>query len=453
MLAVTVITLNKSDINDTFHGLSALCIAWIYFIAQAALSIWQMVSFKFPYFYGIIADTVLAAAAIILLILTYAASVEIKANENKIAEKVFYIKNLQSDIELLVTNDVKLAGQIKDLRDTVRFSDPISHSQLTAVENKIENKFNLLKENIDNIGMATIICDEMQQLLADRNKKCKLLKNVPEPKKGKDNSGINILSVTFGILTAAAVFILVVCFVIVPNNKYNKAVSLYSGGQYEEALTAFEALGNYKDSLIKTHEIKEKILDEKYQSAEDCYKNQQYAEAVSIYNELGNYKDSKDKIEQIFNKLAIGDEIYFGFYQGVPIAWKILRTEKSRMLLITDSPVEQLAFNNELKNITYENSTIREWLNNEFLSEFSDEQISRILKTDELNDNIFLLNEEEYRSYAENISFKTQSDWWLRTKTAAGMMFVSGESGEVNTYGESVVRNMGVRPCVWISLK
>ncbi len=40
----------------------------------------------------------------------------------------------------------------------------------------------------------------------------------------------------------------------------------------------------------------------------------------------------------------------------------------------------------------------------------------------------------------------------IRTKTPAGMMFVN-KDGEINENGESVVRAMGVRPCVWINLR
>lgn len=454
LLVVTLVTLNKTNINDTFHGLPALSVAWIYFVIQIAFSIWQMTSVDYSYLEGIIGDTILASITAVIIILTYAAGREIKEIEKDVQEKVFYIKNLKSEIELLVVEDSKLAAQIKDLRDTVRFSDPISHSQLTPLENKIVNKFNILKDNLDNISIASTICDEMQQLLAERNKKCRLLKGVPEPKREQDNSGINILAITFGVLSIAAIFVLVLCFIIIPNSRYNTAMAFYSDEQYEEALVAFNDLGNYKDSILKANTIRDKIFDEKYQLAESCYKSQRYVEAVKLYNELGDYKDSKDRIEQIYNKFALGGEIYFGVYRNEPIAWKLLKTKKSRMLLITETPVEVLAFNDELKNITYETSSIRTWLNDDFLEEFSEEQKSRILKSEDgLNDNIFILSEEEYQGYAETISFNTISDWWLRTKTDAGMMYVYGESSEVNTYGESVVRAMGVRPCVWISLR
>jgi hypothetical protein len=40
------------------------------------------------------------------------------------------------------------------------------------------NKLNLLQENITDVDVALPLCDEMQKLFAERNKKCKLLKNV-----------------------------------------------------------------------------------------------------------------------------------------------------------------------------------------------------------------------------------------------------------------------------------
>ncbi len=453
LVVTAVITFNKPNLNETFLGMPSLTVAVIYFVVQTALSIRQMTNADFPYFIGIIINSALAAFTVIVLILANIAEREIKDIDEKIAEKVFYIKNLQAELELLVVEDSNLSAQIKDLKDTIRFSDPMSHSQLTTIENKIVNKFNILKENIDNISISTAICDEMQKLLAERNKKCRLLKGVPESKPEKDNSGIGILAMAFAILSVASIFILILTFITIPSSRYNSAVALYQAERYEEALTAFEDLGVYKDSKLKVEEIKEKIYDEKYVQAENHYNSQKYVEALKIYYELGDYKDSKDRIEQIYNKFALGGEVYFGMYEGKPIPWKILKTEERRMLLIALNPIEMLAFNNELKNVAYEISSIRTWLNNDFLKEFSTEQKNRMLRTDDgVNDEIFLLTQEQYNEYSKNLDLNTWSDWWLRTKTDAGMMFVYGENSEVNTIGESVVRNMGVRPCTWISL-
>ena len=89
LLSVTLVLLNKSNINDKFHRLSALAVGWIYFVLQTGLSVKQMTSVEFPYAYGVIGDVVLAALASILLILTSAAGREIKQVEKQVKEKRF----------------------------------------------------------------------------------------------------------------------------------------------------------------------------------------------------------------------------------------------------------------------------------------------------------------------------------------------------------------------------
>ena len=88
LVVTAVITLNKPNVNKTFLGLPALSIAWIYFVVQTSLSVWQMVDFDFPYFAGIIINSVLAAFVVITLIIANMAIKEIDKVEEKIAEKV-----------------------------------------------------------------------------------------------------------------------------------------------------------------------------------------------------------------------------------------------------------------------------------------------------------------------------------------------------------------------------
>lgn len=49
------------------------------------------------------------------------------------------------------------------------------------------------------------------------------------------------------IIVACIVFVIVLFTVILPSIRYNKAVELYNAGQYEEAITAFEALNGYRE--------------------------------------------------------------------------------------------------------------------------------------------------------------------------------------------------------------
>lgn len=67
---------------------------------------------------------------------------------------------------------------IKDLVETIRYSDPMSSTKLAAIENKIESKSVVLTEAVNNGDGNSImlLCNEMQQLFAERSRKSKVLK-------------------------------------------------------------------------------------------------------------------------------------------------------------------------------------------------------------------------------------------------------------------------------------
>ena len=453
--AIIILFLGKLDKDKKFLGLSSIYLGWIYFIVQVGLSIYQMTNPSASYIFGIITDAALACVFSILLIILHSSSDEISRVEKIQAEKTFNIKSMQVDVELLSSNDKSLSMCLHNLSETIRFSDPMSHSHLAELEFEIIDKIKLLKNNLNNIETAIQICDEIKTLLKERNQKCKLLKNVPEDRYTNDNSGVKYVALSFGIISFIGIAVLVVLFMVIPNNKYSYAIDLYNEGRYEESILAFGELGTYKDSELKIESAKEQLIEIEYNRAEDYYKNQDYTNAFEIYSKLGNYKNSKNRIEQINNQLAQNNEIYFGMYKSESVTWKILKTEKDRILLITANPIEILPFNDEIKNITWETSSIRKWLNDRFLEEFSEEQIERILLNPEnnLNDEIFILTAEEYIEYNKHVDFATTENWWLSTKTDSGMKFVYADNEEVDQTGESVIRAMGVRPCVWISLE
>lgn len=73
---------------------------------------------------------------------------------------------------------------------------------------------------------------------------------------------------------------------------YRKASSLLQDGSYDQAIAAFEALGDYKDSS-------EMILESKYQKAESFAENQQHKEAIELWTQLGDYADSQQRIDSV----------------------------------------------------------------------------------------------------------------------------------------------------------
>ena len=294
----------------------------------------------------------------------------------------------------------------------------------------------------------------ISDLLKERNQKCRMLKNVKEEKKAEDSSGVKYVAVTVGVLGALATVALVICFIIVPNNIYKTAMSLYENRQYTEAIAVFESLGTFRNSDEMVETVKQTIIENKYIQAEDYFESQNYLEAMKLYTELGEYKDCKQKIEQIQNRLATDSAVYYGTYKNQPIAWRVLQTEDDRMLLIAQEAICELPYNDEIKDVTWQESSLCNWLNNEFISSFSEEQLAGILTTkiDGADCKVYLLSKEEAEDLEDKSLLSGEKDWWLRTKADVNAVYVT-TSGEIVEDGETVVRAKGVRPCIWIDLR
>ncbi len=101
-------------------------------------------------------------------------------------------------------------------------------------------------------------------------------------------------AIAIGVPICTLVFLLVT--VILPSHNYNKAVTLMEAGQYEEAIAAFEALGDYKDCAEQIAaceaSIEASIHEQNYDEAVALMEAEQYEEAIPIFEALGDYKDS-----------------------------------------------------------------------------------------------------------------------------------------------------------------
>lgn len=99
---------------------------------------------------------------------------EIERVEEKVQKKVFYLRELQADVELLAERESDPATKtaLTQLAEEIQFSDPMSHEQLSELERQITTKIVELRtaEN------KTQIIAEVRSFLDERNKKCKILK-------------------------------------------------------------------------------------------------------------------------------------------------------------------------------------------------------------------------------------------------------------------------------------
>jgi serine/threonine protein kinase len=79
--------------------------------------------------------------------------------------------------------------------------------------------------------------------------------------------------------------------------QYRKATTLMNGGDFDNAKILYESLGEYKDS-------KAQVLEVQYRQAAFLTADNQFNEAKAIYDSLGDYKDSKGlAISALINKL------------------------------------------------------------------------------------------------------------------------------------------------------
>lgn len=448
MLISSLVLFGKIDSDAKFLNVPQFNVVLIYFILQIALSFAEMANSVLTYKIAIITNCILIAVFLITFLLIGIGKSTVVSRDDYTNSKQFYIKNIQVELELIESNDAEVTKTLNDLKESIRFSDPMSHSQLAAIENKIRNKISQLKEQIHDKNKALLLCNDIQLLLKERNQKVKLLKNTPDKHTENDNtSGVKVVGGSVAVCTLVLGVILTVVFIIVPSQIYNDAVSDFNAEKYEIAITKFESIEGFRDSEQQIESAKTAISTNLYEEAENEFKNGNYLIALETYKKLGDFENSKERIEQINNMIASGKEIYFGSYNGNSIAWTILDQKDDKMLLISKEPIIQMPISNEIEKVDFEDSTLNEWLNKDFTSEFSEEQINKIEK----KNGVFLLDQNEIEKYNEDTDFSATSDWWLSTKSDDGFMYVK-KNGSINKNGDIAIRAKGIRPAIWISI-
>jgi hypothetical protein len=200
------------------------------------------------------------------------------------------------------------------------------------------------------------------------------------------------------------------------------------------------------------------------------------------------------------NEVKIGDIIPFGEYD-----WRVLDVREGKALIITESVVEQRAYNVHLMYMTWEMCRLREYLNGEFLNKFDVSRIAEVTNPNPDNlwceteggnptqDKIFLLSLEEVDKYFGNsgdylaqrrksfddefyldddgiwvtnnhdssriANYMGETCWWWLRSPGDGSCWGSETAAYVTQYGSVLVtgeyirrQHGGVRPALWLKL-
>jgi hypothetical protein len=202
-------------------------------------------------------------------------------------------------------------------------------------------------------------------------------------------------------------------------------------------------------------------------------------EAISV-SDLQT-QQSESPSQQQFEKMEFGG-----------ISWLILDETEDKVLLLSEFILFDRVYNNEHVLTSWETSSLRSYLNDEFLNSFSTQDRERIAETRVLNpdrlyslhaleshswyvpsgndtdDRIFILNIDEIRYYFENESSRkarvtedhymygeTGNDdywWWVMRSPGsctATVGFISSWTGS-DWASMAVNRSYGIRPALWL---
>ena len=88
---------------------------------------------------------------------------------------------------------------------------------------------------------------------------------------------------------------------------YASAQELLKTGKFDEAITAFETLGDYSDSAAQVTAAKQKKQEAEqeaenrsaYEAAETLLANEEYDAAIDAFTALGNYADAADRVVEV----------------------------------------------------------------------------------------------------------------------------------------------------------
>lgn len=164
----------EDTLKSKFLGIPLISVGITYLIVQL-IAFAIFIAFPIaPSWIAVVVCALILGISAICLIGTETGREEINRVEEKVEKKVFYIKSLQVDVEMLASTEVNadIKAELIKLAEKIRFSDPMSNEVLADLEAEITAKVKELKTAENKSAIITVL----DSLITERNKKAKLLK-------------------------------------------------------------------------------------------------------------------------------------------------------------------------------------------------------------------------------------------------------------------------------------
>ncbi len=284
-------------------------------------------------------------------------------------------------------------------------------------------------------------------------------------------------------------------------SKYEYAMSLFNSEKYLEAAEAFANV-NYKDSKTMVSECK-------YNYAMKLYNEEKYIDAAEAFRNIDYKNSDKEALKCFFfaqietiKNVTYGQTVKFGLYEQdndtsngkEEIEWEVLKINDNQILLLSKYALDCKEYNSKYINTTWEECSLRSWLNSAFLNNAFSEEHRKIIISNNVsadknpkfntnsgnatNDKVFLLSFTEIEkffpiaesrkciptAYAITQGVYTNSSytkdgkatcwWWLRSPgyygNCAGVINSDGSIGYNGSHVSSA--REGIRPAIWLDL-
>ena len=290
-----------------------------------------------------------------------------------------------------------------------------------------------------------------------------------------------------------------------PQRNYARGEALRAEQRWDEAVEAFAAAGDYRDAA-------EQQLETRYQQGEALRAEGRYEEAYAAFLQASGYRDADAILAQDENFRAAnaqyeeatapfrdrGRIVTFGRYEqdgdaengSEPIEWIVLDRQDDRVLLLSRYGLDCVPYHSRRAIVTWEKSSLRRWLNQDFLAvAFDADETRAVCKTridnsraqgyarnkadggSDTQDLVFLLSYAEAWEYLPSREARMttgtayanargayvnpingQCWWWLRSPgdagTCAANIHYDGRLGDFLVHDPYAA----VRPAIWVDL-